>query len=121
MKSETHLGKLMGWHIVISVLFLGLLLFSPQLPAFPNATVRAIVNGSRIVPCLGVGMCYIIAFLIKSTRFSFLMSLAFLLMGYGMIMTVGKYFYPNPDLFDMVGDIARLVGLATLLIATFVK
>jgi hypothetical protein len=118
--SDEYLRNLMFWHILASILLLGLLLASPLLPAFPNVTVRAVVSGSRSIPCFGIFCCYIITFMRKNVLFSFLMSVAFFLLTIGPWIVIQKYFVANPDLFDTAGDITRLVGLVVLLIAVII-
>jgi hypothetical protein len=53
----------------------------------------------------------------KETRFSFLMAAAFLLITFGIFISIEKYLSTSPDLLDNVGDITRCVGLLVLLIA----
>ncbi|HZR38682.1 MAG TPA: hypothetical protein VFB12_01095 [Ktedonobacteraceae bacterium] len=115
--SDEYLKQLMYWHIFASMVMIGVLLCSPLLPAFPNNTVRAIASGSRSIPCFGIFYCYITAFMKKNTRFSFLMSGAFLLLSLGPWIIIEKYFVSNPDPLDMTGDIIRVIGLIILLVA----
>lgn len=117
--SEEYLQRLVYWQIIASILLIVLLLLSPVIPPFTATTtdVRAIISGSRVVACLGIFCCYTIAFMKKTTRFSFVMSIAFLLLTFGHLMVVEKYFVANSTLFDNTGDITRLIGLAVLLVA----
>ncbi len=117
--SEKHLQRLMHWHIFSSILtIIGLLVLSPLFPPFPpDNVIRAIISGSRCIPCFGIFYCYMFAFMRKETRFSFLMGLAFLLLAFGPWFVIEKYFVANPDLYDYTGDITRLIGLFILLIA----
>lgn len=117
--TDEYLKRLISWHIAISIAVLGLLLLSPLLPAFPNNTVRAIVSGVRSIPCFGIFYCYVFAFMKKNTRFSLLMSAAFLLLTLGPWIAIEKYFVTNQFVLDTTGDVVRLVGLALLLVAVF--
>jgi hypothetical protein len=117
--SDEYLHGLMRWHIIGSLLALGLLLASPAIPPFPHDNVlRAIMSASRSIPCFGIFCCYIITFMRKNARFSFLMSLAFLLLTIGPWIIVEKYFVATGgDILDGTGDILRLAGLVVLLVA----
>jgi hypothetical protein len=115
--SESYLQSVVRWQVVVSVLVLGLLVLSPLLPAFPNDIVRSGLSGTRALMSLGVFFCYIAAFTEKETRFSLLMSIAFLLITFGQLLGALKYFVPNPDVLDGPGDIMRILGLFSLLAA----
>jgi len=117
-KTEEHLSRVMRLQILISALLLGLLFLSPTLPSFSNIAVQATLSGSRVVACFAVFSFYITAFMAKRTRFSLLMGVAFLLLAFGYLLIVQKYFVANADSFDQLGDIVRMFGLVTLLVAT---
>jgi hypothetical protein len=115
--SDKYLQSVVRWQIVASVLVLGLLALAPVLPAFPNDIVRASLSGTRALMCLGVFFCYIVAFMEKETRFSFLMASAFLLLTFGQSLGALKYFVSSPQILDSTGDITRIVGLFLLFAA----
>jgi hypothetical protein len=116
--SDSYLRNLMRWHILASALLLILLLLSPVLPDFPNpAITKTLLSGSRGVTCFIIFFYYISAFTTKETRFSFIMSAAFLLLSVGYLVIIPKYSIPNVDLLDHVGDLTRVTGLITLLSA----
>lgn len=117
--SDEYLMQLRRWHIIGSILALGLLLASPVIPPFPPDNIlRAIFSASRSIPCFGIFCCYIMAFMRKNARFSLLMSVAFLLLTIGPWIIVEKYFVTiGADLLDGTGDVLRLIGLVILLIA----
>ena len=117
--SVGYLRSLMVWQVCASALLIGLLLLSPALPNFPNTAIRAILSGSRFVFCFGILFCYVEAFQKKATRFSFLMGMSFLLLAFGYVMIFQQYFVAanSSQHFDNIGDIIRVVGLITLLVA----
>lgn len=118
--SDSYLRGLMLWQVCISALLLGLLLFSPALPAFPNIGIEATLSGLRSFICFGIFFCYVAAFLKKETRFSLLMGLSFLLLALGYLIIFQKYLVSNEGFFDNLGDITRMVGLIILLVAILV-
>jgi hypothetical protein len=100
----------------IALVFL-LLFLAPVLPAFPNTATQALLSGSRIAACLLIFGFYVTAFLSKETRFSLLMSAAFLLLSIGYVLILPKYFFAHQELSDQLGDVVRILGLVVLLIA----
>lgn len=117
--ADEYLSRLMRLHAFASLLTLALLFLSPTLPAISDPLLSTVLGGSRSVICLIICFFYISTFLGKQTRFSLLMSLAFLLLAFGYLLIVQKFFVTNPNqtLFDNAGDIIRLGGLVSLLAA----
>jgi hypothetical protein len=117
-ESDSYLRSLMRWQIAASALLLILLFLAPVLPPeFPDpAITKSILSGSRGLICFIIFFYYAIAFMDKETRFSLLMSAAFLLLCYGYLIIIPKYTTPN-DVLDRSGDIMRIAGLVTLLFA----
>ena len=121
--SDTYFHRLTRAHVLASVLVLCLLFLSPTLPDFPSTLVRALLSGSRCVICFGIFFYYVSAFLSKQTRFSLLMSVAFLLLSFGYLLILEQYFTTgtNQSLFDNAGDITRMFGLGALFVALLGK
>ncbi|MBZ5686391.1 MAG: hypothetical protein LAP86_15275 [Acidobacteriia bacterium] len=116
--SEHYLRSVLRYQLLATVPLVILLLLAPMLPPdFPNPVVtKTLLSGSRGVICLFIFFYYTGAFMTKETRFSFLMSGAFLLLSFGYFTIMPKYAYPS-DLLDHVGDLMRVSGLASLLAA----
>jgi hypothetical protein len=119
--SDNYLRRLTSWHIVVSVLLVGLLLLAPILPPeFPDpAVTKTLLSGSRGLICSAIFIYYTSSFMTKETRFSLLMSGAFLLLSVGIFIILPKYSQPN-DTLDHIGDIIRVFGLLTLLGAVLI-
>ncbi len=117
--NDTYLNRLMRVHVLAAVVLIGLLALSPALPAFSNVALKTILSGSRSVICFGIFFSYISAFMNKQTRFSLLMSIAFMLIAFGYLMIAQQYFVSNANLFDNIGDVTRMLGLCVLLLAVF--
>jgi hypothetical protein len=117
--SDQYLRNLMRWQIFVSALLLILMLLAPVLPPeFPApAVTKSILSGSRGVICFVIFYYYALAFMKKETRFSFIMSAAFLMLCFGYAIIIPKYTSPN-DALDRGGDIIRVCGLITLFLAT---
>jgi hypothetical protein len=117
---KQYTTQIKRWHITITVLLLILLFLTPFIPTSTNPTTLAILSGSRSVICFIIFLNYADIFMSKETRFSFLMSLAFLLISVGIAIYTMKFVVPHSISFDFVGDSIRVVGLVILLIALFV-
>jgi hypothetical protein len=107
----------MRWHIICSLLAITLLIFSPIIPDFPNLATKVALRGTRSILCFAIFFSYTASFMSKQTRFSFLMGAAFLLLSVGYLIIMLQYSVTSSTLFDNLGDIVRMVGLITLLIA----
>ncbi len=117
--AEDYQHKVVRWHILASLLLLLLLVLTPILPEeFPNpAVTKTLLSGSRAVICFIIFFYYWVAFSTKETRFSLLMSGAFLLISFGYWMAIPKYLTSGMGQVDQVGDIVRTCGILILLIA----
>jgi len=117
--TEDYQRKIVRWHIIASLLLLLILVLTPVLPEdFPDpALTKTFLSGSRAVICSIIFFYYWIAFTTRETRFSLLMSAAFLLICFGYCMAIPKYFGPGMEQVDQVGDIVRTCGILVLLIA----
>jgi hypothetical protein len=115
--TDKYFQVLMRLQLLASALLLGLLLFSPTLPEFPQTFILPLLSGSRGAICFGIFIFYISAFMEKQTRFSLLMSISFVLLAFGYVVILEKYFSPDAALFDSTGDIIRMCGLFVLLSA----
>ena len=118
--SDDYQRRLTYVHIAASILLVVLLLLAPVLPPeFPNPSItKSLLSGSRGLICAAIFIYYTSSFMTKESRFSLLMSGAFLLLSIGYFIILPKYFQPN-DTLDHIGDITRIAGLITLLITIF--
>jgi len=117
---KQHSAQIKRWHIFATALLIVLLFLTPFIPTSTNPTTLAILSGSRSVICFIIFLNYADIFMSKETRFSFLMSLAFLLITVGISIYTMKFIVPHSISFDFVGDSIRVVGLVILLVALFI-
>jgi hypothetical protein len=119
--SDRYLRNLTRWHVIASSLLLILLVLAPILPSnFPDpAVTKSLLSGSRGAISLIIFISYISSFMTKENRFNLLMSGAFFLISFGYFTIIPKYFQPN-DTLDHVGDILRITGLLTFLVAILI-
>ncbi len=115
--STIALRRLMLWHILTSVILLSLLFSASILPELPNPITQFLLSGSRCLICFMIFSYYSSAFFKKETRFSFLISGAFFLLSLGYSLILPKLFTTHVDFLDPLGDIIRILGVLTLMIA----
>ncbi len=118
--SEKYLRRLKRWQLFFTVLLLAMLLLTPLVPQLSNPLVESSVSFLRAVICFAIGLTYASFFIGKETRFSFLMSLAFLLIAFGIAITTPWYFMKTDLLYLYVGDGMRTIGLFVLLLTYLV-
>ncbi len=116
--SDRYLKNLMIWHIIVSVLLL--ILLTPLVPTEISATAKILLGSSRSLICLIVFFYYVTSFFTKETRFSLMMSLAFLLLSAGYMLNVPKYSNHALTLLDNIGDVTRIFGLIILLVTVLI-
>jgi len=116
--SDRYLRNLMIWHIIVSVLLL--ILLTPFVPAEISVPAKIFLGSSRCLICLIVFFFYVTSFFTKETRFSLMMSSAFLLLSAGYVLNVPKYSNHLLTLLDNIGDVTRILGLIILFIAVLI-
>jgi hypothetical protein len=117
--AEDYQRRIVRWQIFAFLLLLLLLVLTPFLPEeFPSpALTKTLLSGSRAVICFIIFFYYWVAFSNRETRFSLLMSGAFLLISFGYWFAIPKYLTSGMGQVDQVGDIVRTCGILILLIA----
>lgn len=117
--TEDYQRRIVLWHIIASLPLLLLLVLTPVLPAdFPSpALTKTLLSGSRAVICFIIFLYYMATFMTKESRFSLLMTGAFLLLSLGYWLAIPKYLRSGMAQVDQAGDILRTCGLVILMIA----
>lgn len=114
--SQEYLRRLKRWQLLFTALLLVMLLLTPLVPQLANPLVESSVSFLRAVICFAICLTYVSFFIQKETYFSFLMSLAFLLIAFGIAITTPWYFATTTLLYLYIGDSMRTVGLVVLFI-----
>jgi hypothetical protein len=114
---EPWLRRLMLWQAISTAVLFWLLFLAPILPDFPNPATKVALAGSRSVICGLIFGYYAATFESKKTRFSLLMSVAFLLLSLGYVLILPKYLFAHQELLDHLGDVIRILGLLALFMA----
>lgn len=119
--SERYLRHVRIWQWIFTVLLLATLALIPFVPQiqFTSPTIEASVSLLRGVITFVIFLNYVMIFMRKESRFSFLMGLAFLLIAFGIAITTPQYFEKDMVLYLYVGDSVRTLGLITLLVAFY--
>jgi hypothetical protein len=115
--SSEQLRLIKSWQIIATILFLVLLLLTPTFPAYPNALTPALLNLARPFFCALAFCRYVMLYISKETRFTLVMSIAFLLLGVGFAMITPQLLDPSLVFVIAIGAILRILGYSTLLFA----
>jgi hypothetical protein len=115
--SNEQLRLLKSWQIIATILFLVLLLLTPTFPPFPNALTPALLNLARPFFCALAFCRYVMLYISKETRFTLVMSIAFLMLGIGFAMITPQLLDPSLKLVIVIGAILRIFGYSTLCFA----
>lgn len=118
--TQEYFRGLIRIQVFVTALLLGLALLSPTLPDLPFLWLRVLLSGARIVCCLAIFFSYISAYMAKHTRFSLMMGISFVLLAFGYLVLVQKYFSTSGVTLDNMGDFIRIAGLIVLFIATLI-
>ena len=115
--SNEQLRLIKSWQIIATILFFVLLLLTPTFPPFPNALTPALLNLIRPFFCAIAFFRYVMLYISKETRFTLVMSIAFLLLGVGFAMVTPQLLDPALGMITAIGSIVRILGYSTLLFA----
>jgi hypothetical protein len=86
-RSERYRRRLKRWHVIATVLLLGLLLLTPVIPVHPDPLVQTTLGGSRGLVCFIIFFHYVTIFFSKETRFGFLICFAFFWIAWGIFLS----------------------------------
>ena len=117
--SANYMHLVRRWQLICIGLLLVMLCLTPLLPQLSSPLIEAPVSFLRAVICFAICLSYASIFMQKETRFSLLMSLAFLLISFGIAVTTPWYFEKASVLYLYVGDGMRTTGLMVLLLTFF--
>ncbi len=117
MKSNEQIRLLRRWQVFASSLFLILILFTPMLPVTTDPQVPALLSLARPLICTCAFLRYSSLYVAKETRFSLIMSLAFLLLGIGFGVVTPQLLVPGLTALGGVGSVLRIAGYGTMIIA----
>lgn len=117
MASNEQMRMLRRWQVFATLLFFILILLTPMLPAPSDPSVPAIVSLARPLICTCAFLRYASLYFTKETRFSLVMSLAFLLLGIGFGVVTPQLLVPGLTALGAMGSVLRISGYSTLIIA----
>jgi len=115
--SQQQIASVKRWLIILTALYFVQTLLTPIMPQFTNPYVPAALNITRTtIGLIGSGR-YLMLYLAKRTRFTLLMSIAFLLIGSGFGVLTPYLFNASLAIFLTFGYSLRIVGYSILLTA----
>jgi hypothetical protein len=117
MKNNEHMRLLRRWQVFATLLFLLAILTTPVLPPATNPLVLALLNLTRPAICACAFVRYISLYFTKETRFSLIMSFAFLLLCVGFGVVTPALLDSSLSVLSNVGSVLRITGYSTMLVA----
>jgi hypothetical protein len=117
VSSHEQIATVKRWLIILTALYFVQTLLTPIMPQFPNQYIPAALNITRTTIGLVGSVHYLTLYLSKRTRFTLLMSIAFLLIGSGFGVLTPYLFNTTLALFLTFGYSLRIVGYSILLTA----
>jgi hypothetical protein len=115
--SQQQINSIKRWLIILTALFFVQTLLTPIMPQFPNPYIPALLNITRTTIALIGSARYFTLYSSKRTRFTLLMSIAFLLIGSGFGVLTPAIFDSSLAIFLTIGYSSRIVGYSVLLMA----
>jgi hypothetical protein len=115
--SQQQIASIKRWLIIITAIYLVQTLLTPIMPQFPNPYIPAVLNIIRSTIALIGSARYLMLYLSKRTRFTLLMSIAFLLIGFGFGILTPAIFDSSLAIFLTIGYSSRIIGYSVLLTA----
>jgi hypothetical protein len=115
--SQQQIESIKRWLIILTALYFVQTLLTPIMPQFPNPYIPAALNIIRSSIALVGSARYLMLYSSKRTRFTLLMTIAFLLIGSGFGVLTPELFNTSLAIFLTIGYSLRIVGYSVLLTA----
>lgn len=117
VKSQKQMQQLKRWQIIAAFLFVIVAALTPLYPPIKSPMISFALNGCRILIYGCAFIRYAILYSSKSTRFSLIMSIGFLVLVAGYALNVPGIFQTTFAFITIVAASVRIIAYVTLLIA----
>ncbi len=117
MKSHEQMQRLKWWQVFAIVLFIIVILLTPLYPPIKNPLISFALNGGRMVIYSCAFIRYAYLYLKKSTRFSLILSIGFLVLVLGYGLNIPGIFQAQLAVFTILAASVRISAYATILVA----
>jgi hypothetical protein len=119
VKSHEQLGQLKRGQVILGAMAVMVIALTPILPPFASPLIPATLNNIRTVIYGAALIRYASLYILKESRFSLIMSFAFLLLVTGFILVTPQLLHPDPTTatLNIIASFVRVVGYSLLLVA----
>src|SRR5437879_5628015 len=117
VKSHDQMQQLKRWQVVEMALFLIVILLTPFYPPVPGPQVSLALNACRMIIYTCAFVRYATLYVSKSTRFSLIMSLGFLVLVIGYAFNIPGILQSKLDFMTIIAASVRIIAYVTLLTA----
>lgn len=117
VKSHEQMQQLKRWQVIAAMLFIIVVLFTPMYPPIPSPQVSFALNLCRIIIYSCAFIRYATLYASKSTRFSFIMCIGFLVLVVGYALNIPGIFYSGFAFMTIIAASVRIISYFTLLAA----
>ncbi len=116
VKSHEQMRQLRRWQYIATALFVVVVLFTPLYPPIKSPLVSLTLTGIRMIIYSCAFVRYALLYISKSTRFSLIMSIAFLVLVVGFALNIPGIFQTQLAAFTIVAATIRISAYVTLLV-----
>jgi hypothetical protein len=117
VRSHSQMQKLRRWQIGAAILLVFVFLLTPFYPPTTNPIVEISLNSCRMIIYSSAFIRYAIIYASRSTRFSLIMSMAFLVLVFGFALNIPGAIGTNFAILTIVAASIRIIAYLTLMVA----
>jgi len=117
VKTSEEMNQLKRWQIVVAGIFIIVALLTPFYPPITNAWETFALNSLRVIIYGCAFLRYALLYTAKSTRFSLLMWVSFLVLVTGFMLNIPGEFQAGLAAVTIVAAGVRIIGYTSLLVA----
>ena len=119
VRSHEQLGRLKRLQVIVAAMCVVVIALTPVLPPFASPLIPATLNNIRSLIYGAALVRYAYLYIMKESRFSLIMSLAFLLLVTGYILATPQLLQSTPTnaTLSIIGAFVRVFGDISLLVA----
>jgi len=117
VKSHTEMQQLKRWQWFATALFIIVILLTPLYPPIKNPLISFALNSGRMIIYTCAFISYASLYASKSTRFSLIMCVGFLVLVTGYGLNIPGIFQAQLAIFTIIAASIRIVAYTTLFVA----
>jgi hypothetical protein len=121
VRSHEQMRQLKRWQIIATALFIVVVLFTPLYPPIKSPLLSFILNAIRMLIYSCAFIRYALLYLSKSTSFSLIMSISFLVLVIGYALNIPGIFQVQLAAFTILAATVRISAYISLVVAYSIR